>query len=105
MVGNRSTGMRSRLVTPMTTSTRQMTIMKYGFRMEKRDIAAMLSFALRRRGSLPIPVHQQVSGGHDIHGQNDGSRQTADNRARERSILFASGSHFQRHRHHADNRG
>ena len=33
--------MRARLVTPMTISTRQMTTMKYGFRIEKRDMSSL----------------------------------------------------------------
>ncbi len=40
MEGNRSTGIRSRLVTPITISARQITTMKYGLRMEKRDMAS-----------------------------------------------------------------
>ena len=35
MSGNRSTGMRTRLVSPMTAAIRQTTMMKYGLRMEK----------------------------------------------------------------------
>ena len=40
MTGNRSTGMRARLVTPITINARQITTMKYGLRMEKLDTAA-----------------------------------------------------------------
>ncbi len=36
--GNRSTGIRARLVTPMTTSARQITMMKYGLRIENPGI-------------------------------------------------------------------
>ncbi len=39
MAGNISTGMRARLVTPTTEMIRQITTMKYGLRMAKRDIA------------------------------------------------------------------
>src|SRR5271169_4124465 len=45
MAGNRSTGIRERLLMPMTTSARQTTMMKYGFRMEKRG----MNFFRRRR--------------------------------------------------------
>src|SRR5579862_7227818 len=38
MGGNRSMGMRAMLVTPMTSSVRQMTMMKYGLRMENPGI-------------------------------------------------------------------
>ena len=43
MGGNRSTGMRAKLVIPITTSARQITTMKYGFRMEKRDTVYFVS--------------------------------------------------------------
>jgi len=38
MAGNISTGMRAKLVIPTTEMIRQMTTMKYGLRMAKRDI-------------------------------------------------------------------
>ncbi len=38
IVGNKSTGIRVRLVTPMTSNTRQITIMKYGLRIENPGI-------------------------------------------------------------------
>ena len=38
MGGNKSTGMRVMLVTPMTSNVRQMTTMKYGLRIEKPGI-------------------------------------------------------------------
>jgi hypothetical protein len=37
--GNRSTGIRTKLVTPTTQVMRQMTMMRYGRRMAKRDMA------------------------------------------------------------------
>jgi hypothetical protein len=37
--GNKSTGIRMRLVTPTTQTMRQMTMMRYGRRMAKRDMA------------------------------------------------------------------
>ncbi len=43
MVGNRSTGMRTRLVMPTTAVIRQATMMKYGKRIANRDMAASLS--------------------------------------------------------------
>src|SRR5215831_9500292 len=46
MEGNRSTGMRTRLVTPMTISARQMTTMKYGLRIEKPDIYSTIRSVL-----------------------------------------------------------
>ena len=39
MSGKRSTGMRTTLVIPITDTIRQITTMKYGLRMEKRDIS------------------------------------------------------------------
>ena len=42
MLGNRSTGICARLVIPITISAMQITMMKYGFRMEKRDTALLL---------------------------------------------------------------
>src|SRR5882724_10728766 len=36
--GKRSTGMRTRLVTPITQIIKHMTMMRYGYRMEKRDM-------------------------------------------------------------------
>jgi hypothetical protein len=47
MGGNKSTGMRATLVIPMTVNTRQITIMKYGLRMENPDIGylALPSFS------------------------------------------------------------
>ena len=56
MVGNKSTGIRSRLVTPITISARQMTTIKYGLRIEKRDICAhltLLSYLVDSRASPP----------------------------------------------------
>src|ERR1700722_7923284 len=38
MGGNKSTGIRAMPVTPITSSTRQMTMMKYGLRIEKPGI-------------------------------------------------------------------
>ena|SRR5579885_4605 len=38
MPGNRSTGMRTRLLTPTTTTIRQATMMKYGYRRENLDM-------------------------------------------------------------------
>jgi hypothetical protein len=38
MEGKRSTGMRTRLVTPITIKAKQQTMMKYGLRIENRGI-------------------------------------------------------------------
>ncbi len=53
MVGNKSTGMRTRLVMPITISARQITTMKYGLRIEKRDIYAHLAAELSQYGPTP----------------------------------------------------
>src|ERR1700733_12299703 len=43
MAGNKSTGIRIRLVTPTTQVIRQSTIIRYGYRSAKRDITRMSS--------------------------------------------------------------
>src|SRR5579864_8900032 len=100
MDGNRSTGMRTKLVTPITTRTRQTTIMKYGLRMEKRGMAQSAYYL----AGAPA-IHQQVSCRNDKHGENHRGCQPADNGARQRGVLFAAGPEFQRHRDHADDGG
>lgn len=56
MVGNKSTGMRTRLVTPITIRARQITTMKYGLRIEKRDIYAHLAAELSNTALLLIAL-------------------------------------------------
>jgi len=63
MVGNKSTGMRTRLVTPMTRMTRHTTMMKYGLRIEKRDIYAHLAAELSNTALLLIALVIL----HDLH--------------------------------------
>src|SRR5208337_5662264 len=99
MVGNRSTGMRARLVIPMTASARQMTMMKYGFRIEKRGIEILL------RGGGPPAIHQQIRRRDNEDGQKDRRSETADDGAGQRCILLTPGSHLQGHRHHSDDGG
>src|SRR5579864_7719626 len=99
MVGNKSTGMRARLVIPMTASARQTTMMKYGFRIEKRGIEILL------RGCGPPSIHQKISRRNYEHGQQDRRSETADDGARQRRILLAPGSQLQGHRHHSNDGG
>ena len=48
--GNKSTGIRTRLVTPTTQVMRQMTMMRYGRRMAKRDMK--MKWAYDRFGAM-----------------------------------------------------
>src|SRR5271166_6034506 len=54
------------------------------------------------RYRLPTPVNQNIRGGHNEDGQENGSRETANNGARHRRILFRARAQLQRHRDHAD---
>ena len=59
MGGNKSTGMREMLVTPITSSTRQITTMKYGLRIENRGITFPNQLLL---GVLLLVLHHR----HDL---------------------------------------
>src|SRR5215470_14303133 len=66
MGGNRSTGMRTRMVVPTIAMTRQQTTMKYGFRIANRDIRTCpqvdhqrFSEQPNRRDGILIVIRQQ----------------------------------------------
>src|SRR6185312_5868924 len=52
IAGNRSTGMRARLVTPITSNTRQMTTIRYGLRIENLGMTQPFAAAAQDAGVM-----------------------------------------------------
>src|SRR5579871_591739 len=102
MAGKRSTGIRTKLVTPMTNNTRQTTMMKYGLRIENSGIAFPILVEFPRESIAQsssglnrlVAINQQVRGWHNKNRQDNRSRKPTNDGACQRRILLATRAEF-----------